>query len=92
LLFALLFPLGYICHYNDLMCVIEWRCSTHAYELQHVFLYLQFSASYLYICCHFFFFFFFFCNMVDTGKVDMVMNVVERPSGGFSAGGGISSG
>jgi hypothetical protein len=37
-------------------------------------------------------FFFFFCNMVDTGKVDMVMNVVERPSGGFSAGGGISSG
>ncbi|KAG2674967.1 hypothetical protein I3843_13G143100 [Carya illinoinensis] len=28
----------------------------------------------------------------DTGKVDMVMNVVERPSGGFSAGGGISSG
>ena len=36
--------------------------------------------------------FFFFCNMVDTGKVDMVMNVVERPSGGFSAGGGISSG
>jgi outer membrane protein insertion porin family len=30
--------------------------------------------------------------MVDTGKVDMVMNVVERPSGGFSAGAGISSG
>ncbi|KAL4612190.1 hypothetical protein ACB092_08G180800 [Castanea dentata] len=28
----------------------------------------------------------------DTGKVDMVMNVVERPNGGFSAGGGISSG
>ncbi|KAH1145353.1 hypothetical protein GLYMA_15G033700v4 [Glycine max] len=28
----------------------------------------------------------------DTGKVDLVMNVVERPSGGFSAGGGISSG
>ncbi|CAI8592982.1 unnamed protein product [Vicia faba] len=27
-----------------------------------------------------------------TGKVDLVMNVVERPSGGFSAGGGISSG
>ena len=35
----------------------------------------------------------FFCSHVsDTGKVDMVMNVVERPSGGFSAGGGISSG
>ncbi len=29
---------------------------------------------------------------LDTGKVDLVMNVVERPSGGFSAGGGISSG
>jgi len=29
---------------------------------------------------------------IDTGKVDLVMNVVERPSGGFSAGGGISSG
>ncbi|KAI9076462.1 hypothetical protein K1719_041448 [Acacia pycnantha] len=28
----------------------------------------------------------------DTGKVDLVMNVVERPSGGFSVGGGISSG
>lgn len=28
----------------------------------------------------------------DTGKVDILMNVVERPSGGFSAGGGISSG
>lgn len=28
----------------------------------------------------------------DTGKVDLVMNLVERPSGGFSAGGGISSG
>ncbi|XP_043691502.1 outer envelope protein 80, chloroplastic [Telopea speciosissima] len=28
----------------------------------------------------------------DTGKVDLVMKVVERPSGGFSAGGGISSG
>ncbi|KAM7278291.1 hypothetical protein ACFE04_005425 [Oxalis oulophora] len=28
----------------------------------------------------------------DTGKVDLVMNVVERPSGGFSAGGGLSSG
>lgn len=28
----------------------------------------------------------------DTGKVDLVMNVVERHSGGFSAGGGISSG
>ncbi|CAL0322128.1 unnamed protein product [Lupinus luteus] len=27
----------------------------------------------------------------DTGKVDLVMNVVERPSGGFSAGGGIST-
>lgn len=34
----------------------------------------------------------FFPNMTDTGKVDMVMNVVERPNGGFSAGGGISSG
>ena len=29
---------------------------------------------------------------LDTGKVDLVMNVVERVSGGFSAGGGISSG
>ncbi|KAF3785674.1 Outer envelope protein 80 [Nymphaea thermarum] len=28
----------------------------------------------------------------DTGKVDLTMNVVERASGGFSAGGGISSG
>ncbi|KAJ0988151.1 hypothetical protein J5N97_006507 [Dioscorea zingiberensis] len=28
----------------------------------------------------------------DTGKVDLVMNLVERTSGGFSAGGGISSG
>ncbi|KAJ7980765.1 outer envelope protein 80, chloroplastic [Quillaja saponaria] len=28
----------------------------------------------------------------DTDKVDLVMNVVERKSGGFSAGGGISSG
>ncbi|KAJ8770155.1 hypothetical protein K2173_011490 [Erythroxylum novogranatense] len=28
----------------------------------------------------------------DTNKVDLIMNVVERPSGGFSAGGGISSG
>ncbi|XP_072966441.1 outer envelope protein 80, chloroplastic [Typha angustifolia] len=28
----------------------------------------------------------------DSGKVDLVMNLVERPSGGFSAGGGISSG
>lgn len=28
----------------------------------------------------------------DTGKVDLVMNVIERVSGGFSAGGGISSG
>ncbi|KAK1259576.1 hypothetical protein QJS04_geneDACA010312 [Acorus gramineus] len=28
----------------------------------------------------------------DTGKVDLVMNLVERVSGGFSAGGGISSG
>lgn len=28
----------------------------------------------------------------DTRKVDLVMNLVERPSGGFSAGGGISSG
>lgn len=31
-------------------------------------------------------------NILDAGKVDLVMNVVERPSGGFSAGGGISSG
>ncbi|KAK5836300.1 hypothetical protein PVK06_012081 [Gossypium arboreum] len=30
-------------------------------------------------------------NILDAGKVDLVMNVVERPSGGFSAGGGISS-
>ncbi|MQL94287.1 hypothetical protein Taro_026945 [Colocasia esculenta] len=28
----------------------------------------------------------------DTGKVDVVMNLVERPNGGLSAGGGISSG
>ncbi|KAG6523056.1 hypothetical protein ZIOFF_020215 [Zingiber officinale] len=28
----------------------------------------------------------------DPHKVDLVMNLVERPSGGFSAGGGISSG
>ncbi|KAK9123032.1 hypothetical protein Sjap_012634 [Stephania japonica] len=28
----------------------------------------------------------------DTGKVDLLLNVVERVSGGFSAGGGISSG
>ncbi|KAI4386261.1 hypothetical protein MLD38_004207 [Melastoma candidum] len=28
----------------------------------------------------------------DTSKLDLVMNVVERKSGGFSAGGGISSG
>ncbi|GJM90510.1 hypothetical protein PR202_ga06797 [Eleusine coracana subsp. coracana] len=28
----------------------------------------------------------------DTSKVDLVMNLVERTSGGFSAGGGISSG
>ncbi|KAK8916055.1 hypothetical protein KSP39_PZI023064 [Platanthera zijinensis] len=28
----------------------------------------------------------------DGRKVDLVMNLVERPSGGFSAGGGISSG
>lgn len=28
----------------------------------------------------------------DPRKVDLVMNLVERPSGGFSAGGGISSG
>ncbi|KAK9665708.1 hypothetical protein RND81_14G130100 [Saponaria officinalis] len=28
----------------------------------------------------------------ETGKVDLVMNVVERASGGFSAGGGLSSG
>ncbi|KAB2087171.1 hypothetical protein ES319_A04G084500v1 [Gossypium barbadense] len=27
----------------------------------------------------------------NAGKVDLVMNVVERPSGGFSVGGGISS-
>lgn len=33
-----------------------------------------------------------FWRTADTGKVDIVMNVVERPSGGFSAGGGISSG
>ncbi|KAH9789719.1 Outer envelope protein 80 [Citrus sinensis] len=28
----------------------------------------------------------------DTSMVDLILNVVERPSGGFSAGGGISSG
>lgn len=34
-----------------------------------------------------------FCtNIADTGKVDLTMNVVERVSGGISAGGGISSG
>lgn len=31
----------------------------------------------------------FFGNIVDTDKVDLIMNVVERPTGGFSAGGGI---
>lgn len=31
-------------------------------------------------------------SSTDTGKVDLTMNVVERVSGGFSAGGGISSG
>lgn len=31
-------------------------------------------------------------NSADTNKVDLVMNLVERPSRGFSAGGGISSG
>ncbi|XP_020109745.1 outer envelope protein 80, chloroplastic [Ananas comosus] len=30
--------------------------------------------------------------VADTNKVDLVMNLVERPSRGFSAGGGISSG
>lgn len=33
-----------------------------------------------------------FLEMLDSGKVDLIMNCVERPSGGFSAGGGISSG
>lgn len=28
----------------------------------------------------------------DPNKVDLVMKLVERPNGGFSAGGGISSG
>ncbi len=46
-----------------------------------------FFESYLFFHCHKF-----FPNMIDTGKVDVVMNVVERPGGGFSAGGGISSG
>ena len=31
-------------------------------------------------------------HSADSNKVDLVMNLVERPSGGFSAGGGISSG
>lgn len=31
-------------------------------------------------------------NCLDAGKVDILMNVVERPSGGFSAGGGLSCG
>ena len=31
-------------------------------------------------------------SSADSNKVDLVMNLVERPSGGFSAGGGISSG
>lgn len=33
-----------------------------------------------------------FGNIEDTSMVDLILNVVERPSGGFSAGGGISSG
>lgn len=33
-----------------------------------------------------------FFTLADTGKVDLVMNLVERVSRGFSAGGGISSG
>ncbi|RVW21257.1 Outer envelope protein 80, chloroplastic [Vitis vinifera] len=34
----------------------------------------------------------FCCNIADRDKIDLVMNVVERVSGGFSAGGGISRG
>lgn len=33
-----------------------------------------------------------YCYIADTGNVDLIMNVVERVSGGVSAGGGISSG
>lgn len=33
-----------------------------------------------------------FLETLESGKVDLIMNCVERPSGGFSAGGGISSG
>lgn len=50
------------------------------------------SCFYFYVQYNFLLLLFFVFTMVDTGKVDMVMNVVERPSGGFSAGGGISSG
>lgn len=35
---------------------------------------------------------FFIWNCLDAGKVDILMNVVERPGGGFSAGGGLSCG
>lgn len=73
-----------------ILCVLlSGDACTHAYELQHVASLIFDFPHPIYLLCHFFFF---FCNMVDTGKVDMVMNVVERPSGGFSAGGGISSG
>ena len=41
--------------------------------------FLKYLRSYLWSCA-------------DSNKVDLVMNLVERPSGGFSAGGGISSG
>ena len=41
--------------------------------------FLKYLCSYLLSCA-------------DSNKVDLVMNLVERKSGGFSAGGGISSG
>lgn len=33
-----------------------------------------------------------FLFLLDIGKVDLVMNVIERVSGGFLVGGGILSG
>lgn len=32
------------------------------------------------------------CYIADRDKIDLLINVVERVSGGFSAGGGISRG
>lgn len=50
------------------------------------FLIYSFTSTYMFEIYHSFF------TLADTGKVDLVMNLVERVSRGFSAGGGISSG